>query len=193
MLVGSFVVGYLLSTQLLFPRPETAGAGISTPSLYGESREAAERAIRKAGLQVGDVSELASLDTEPGQVLAQDPIPGQQLRRGGVVSLAVSGGRPELMVPPVRGMPVETARELLEGLGFEVAVQRGGGDGSREGLVLSTQPTTGTARALPAVVTLQVSAGAEEATPPARPGVGDPGAQEGPERQRTDGPGGAPR
>lgn len=178
---GSFGVGYLLSTQVLFPRPDTAGTGIVTPSLYGERRDAAERAIREAGLEVGEVIELASAATERGRVLAQDPIPGQQLRRGAAVSMAVSAGRPELTVPPVAGMRQSTARELLEGVGFEVAVQLTEGR-AMEGVVLGTRPEAGMARTLPAVVTLLVSSGAPEQddpelTPPSRrpdPGAGAP-------------------
>lgn len=156
---GSFGVGYLLSTQVLFPRPDTAGTGIVVPSLYGERREDAERTIREAGLEVGEVMELASAETERGRVMAQDPIPGQHLRRGAAVSIAVSAGRPELAVPPVAGMRQATARELLEGLGFEVAVQLAEG-GAAEGVVLGTRPEPGMARTLPAVVTLLVSSGA---------------------------------
>lgn len=172
---GSFGVGYMLSTQVLFPRPDTAGTAIVTPSLYGERREAAERAIGEAGLEIGNVMELASTQTERGRVLAQDPVPGQQLRRGAAVSIAVSAGRPELAVPPVAGMRQSTARELLEGLGFEVAVQRTEGRAA-EGVVLGTRPEAGMARTLPAVVTLLVSSGspaqqdtAPQLTPPSRP------------------------
>lgn len=173
-LFGSFGVGYLLSTQLLFPRPDTAGTGIATPSLYGERRDDAEAAIREAGLEVGAVTELASARTERGRVLAQDPIPGQQLRRGAAVAIAVSAGRPELAVPPVAGMRQATARSLLEGLGFEVAVQRSEGGRAAEGVVLSTRPETGMAQTLPAVVTLLVSSGptsqpAQDTAPPDAP------------------------
>lgn len=163
LLGGSFLVGFLLSTQLLFPRPETAGTGIAVPTLYGETREEAESAIAAAGLTLGAITEMSSLQTERGRVLAQDPLPGQELRAGGAVSLGVSVGSPELRVPPLRGMDMESATRLLEEAGFEVAVQRVDG-GEPEGRVLGSQPASGDARALPAVVTLQVAAG-----PPSEP------------------------
>ncbi len=157
---GSFAVGYLLSTVVLFPPPETAGTGIPTPSLYGETREGAERALRSAGLELGEVSELASIDTERGRILAQHPIPGQELRRGSTVSIALSGGSPDLVVPPVAGMSVATARELLEAIGFEVAEQQADEARAPQGTVVSVQPAPGTRRTLPNVVTLLVSRGA---------------------------------
>lgn len=158
MLIGSFGVGYLLSTQVLFPKPDTAGTGIPTPDLYGETRQDAERAIREAGLQVGEVSQLASIDTDRGRVLARDPVPGQQLHPGGLVSMAVSGGRPALVVPPVTGMTVRSATELLEELGFAVTVQQNEGGGAGDGVVVSSRPTSGSTHTLPTMVTLVVGA-----------------------------------
>lgn len=156
-LIGSFGVGYLLSTQVLFPRPETAGTGIAVPSLYGESRAEAEAAVREAGLAVGEVEELASAETEVGRVLAQDPLPGQQLRPGAAVSFAVSGGPPELRVPPVTGMAPGTARDLLESVGFQVSLRQVEALDVPPGLVAGTEPEAGTARRLPTAVTLLVS------------------------------------
>jgi len=156
---GSFIVGYLLSTQVLFPRPDTAGAGVEVPSLYGDMQGRAESEVREAGLEVGRVTELASMEAERGRVLAQDPIPGQLLHRGAAVSFAISAGPPELRVPPLRGMHVSTARELLESVGFAVEVRHEESSSIPEGIVTRTDPSEGVARPLPAAVVLLVSAG----------------------------------
>lgn len=156
-LTVSFGVGYLLSTQMLFPRPETAGTGIAVPSLYGETRADAEAALREAGLDPGDVVELASLETDAGRVLAQEPIPGLMLRRGASVSFAVSAGPPELRVPPVRGMGPESARELLEEMGFDVDMRRVRAEGVTDEVVVETDPAAGVARTLPVTITLLVN------------------------------------
>lgn len=161
---GSFGVGYILSTQLLFPRPETAGTGIPVPSLYGTMQDQAEAAIREAGLLPGDVTPMASMDIRRGTVLAQDPIPGQQLRAGAAVSLAVSSGPPELRVPPLAGMNLESARELLESVGFDVDVQQVRTGDVPRGAVARTDPPAGAERTLPAVVTLLMNAGAPSDT-----------------------------
>jgi serine/threonine-protein kinase len=168
-LVGSFVTGYLISTQILFPRPETAGTGIAVPSLYGEQRSAAETAIRSAGLEIGEVTELANREVERGRVLAQDPVPGQQLRQGGVVSFAVSGGAPVIRVPPVRGLGVDAARELLDSVGFDVAVGQLRDPRLPAGTVARVEPAAGTQRELPSGVTLFVVP--EAVTDSLEPGV----------------------
>jgi beta-lactam-binding protein with PASTA domain len=165
-LVVSFGVGFLLSTHVLFPRPDTAGTGIAVPSLYGQDRTAAEAAVREAGLAVGDVAELESLEAEVGRVLAQAPLPGQQLPAGGAVSFAVSAGPPELTVPRVTGLGGASARTLLERAGFEVTLEEVEGT-EPAGTVVGSEPEPGTARALPAVVNLRVSLGPPEDTLPA--------------------------
>jgi beta-lactam-binding protein with PASTA domain len=157
-LVVSFGVGYLLSSQLLFPRPETAGTGIPVPDLTGEDRTTAETVLREAGLEIGEVTELAHGDAEPGRVLAQTPIAGQQLREGAAVSFAVSAGPAEPRVPPVAGLSAGTAREILERAGFAVEVKQTRSPDVPEGVVDRTDPPAGAPRPLPSTVTMIVSA-----------------------------------
>ena len=158
-LVLSFGGGYFLSTQVLFPRPETAGAGVPVPELYGQTRDQAETAVRSLGLAIGDVREMQSMGTEAGRVLAQSPLPGQQLLPGSSVDLGVSVGPPELRVPPLIGLGEPTARDLLESVGFDVRVQQTRSMEFPAGVVTRADPVPGTARELPATVTLIVSTG----------------------------------
>jgi beta-lactam-binding protein with PASTA domain len=155
-----FGVGFLLSTLVLFPKPDTAGTGIEVPRLYGLDRSEADAELSEAGLEVGPVTELASLEAPRGRVLAQDPIPGQQLRRGAAVSYVISSGRPEIRVPPVAGLTAGTARELLEDAGFEVEIEQVRTRDVEEGSVTRTDPEGGTPLTLPARVSLIIAAGA---------------------------------
>lgn len=164
-LSASFVVGYLLATHLLFPRPETAGTGIPVPRLYGLEVEEAARTLSSVGLEVGPVTELANERAEAGRVLAQDPVPEQQLRPGATVALAVSAGPPEARVPPLTGLGASTAGGLLEAAGFEVEVQHVRTAAVPPNAVVRTEPGAGSLVRLPADVTLVVSAGAPEPEP----------------------------
>lgn len=157
-LVVSFGVGYLLSTQFLFPRPETAGTGIPVPDLTGEDRTMAETVLREAGLEIGEVTRLAHGDADSGRVLAQTPVAGQQLREGAAVSFAVSAGPAEPRIPPVAGLSAGTARELLERAGFTVEVKQTRSPGVPAGVVDRTDPPAGAPRPLPSTVTMIVSA-----------------------------------
>lgn len=171
-LLGSFGIGYLLSTQVLFPAPETAGTGVSVPELYGMDREEAEGAVVAAGFGIGRVELLASTDVPAGQVVAQSPIAGQQLRRGAAVDLTLSAGPPELLVPPVEGLGVGTARDLLRESGFTVDVKQVPAQ-TAEGAVARMDPAPGARVRLPATITLFVSLGPpriDPVPPPAAPG-----------------------
>jgi beta-lactam-binding protein with PASTA domain len=159
-LAVSYGTGYLLSMFVLFPRPETAGAGIAVPDLAGRSIADAESVIQDAGLVVGEIRELKSMTADSGRVLAQDPVPGQQLLPGATVSLGVSTGPPELQVPPVVGLRQDAARDLLEAVGFDVEVQQTRSTTSPAGVVTRAEPAAGTPLELPATITLVVSTGA---------------------------------
>ena len=171
-LLGSFITGYLLSTQVLFEAPETAGTGVPVPDLYGIDREGAEAALADVGLGVGQVSLMPSSRIPAGQVLAQGPVAGQQLRPGATVDLTLSGGPPEVRVPPVEGLAQRAARDILEEAGFAVQIAQIPSP-AVEGTVARTDPVPGRATTLPATVTVFVSLGppmVDTALPPAGPG-----------------------
>ncbi|HUG40616.1 MAG TPA: PASTA domain-containing protein [Longimicrobiales bacterium] len=175
-LLTSFGVGYLVSTQLLFPAPETAGTGVAVPGLYGMDREEAEGAVVAAGFGVGRVEVLAGADIPAGQVMAQSPIAGQQLRRGAAVDMTLSAGAPELRVPPVEGLGASAARDLLRESGFAVDVKQVPAQ-TPAGAVARMDPVSGTTVQLPATITLFVSLGpprVDSVLPPAGPPGGTP-------------------
>jgi eukaryotic-like serine/threonine-protein kinase len=178
-LVLSFGLGYVAAAHLLFPRPETAGAGVAVPPLYGLERAEAERTLAGLGLRLGAVTEVASLRAREGRVVAQEPLPEQQLRPGGQVSLAVSAGPPEARVPPMTGLGERSARHLLEAAGFEVDVRQVRSGGVAPGRVLRTEPAAGDVVRLPGPVALIVNVGPEVAEPADSP-VSDPGPAEWP-------------
>lgn len=155
----SFGIGYLLATVVIFPPPDTAGSGVTVPDLYGSTQAEAEAALGEMGLEVGEVTELRSLSADAGRVLAQAPLPGQELRPGATVSMGVSGGPPELRVPPLVGLGQATARELLETVGFDVAVQQTRSMDIPAGVVTRAEPEPGTPQRLPAQVLIIVSTG----------------------------------
>jgi beta-lactam-binding protein with PASTA domain len=176
-LLVSFGLGYVVATQFVFPPPDTAGAGVAVPALYGMERESAEETLRRLGLEVGGITDVASLRVRAGRVLAQDPVPEQQLRPGAAVSLAVSTGPPSLRIPPVLGLPAATAQELLEAVGFEVEVRQIRTGTLAPGLAARTEPEGGSVVRLPATVALVVSVGPEPVEPVDSPAPSPPPAE----------------
>jgi len=65
---------------------------VAVPDLVGQTREDAERILKRAGLRIGEVSEKPA--GRPGLVLAQVPKPGTEVPPGSAVSLVVSASLP---------------------------------------------------------------------------------------------------
>jgi eukaryotic-like serine/threonine-protein kinase len=106
------------------PRP------IEVADVRGRPLEEAAAVLREAGLEVEVVDRRFDEEVAAGVVLTQDPGPGEILRRGDTVSVAVSRGPEPVAVPNVRGMRAGDAVAELEALGFEVEIERRGGFGA---------------------------------------------------------------
>ncbi len=156
-----FAVGYAVAALVLFPpgaEAEGLPGGVAVPELIGSTTGDAERELADLGLTLLAAMELPHPEAEPGAIIAQDPLPGQHLRPGAGVRVAVSSGPPQARIPDVAGFPLERARELLQRLGFEVAsVERP--SETPTGRVIGIAPEPGSEHRLPATVTLVVSIG----------------------------------
>ncbi|HSJ23795.1 MAG TPA: PASTA domain-containing protein [Longimicrobiales bacterium] len=157
-LVVPFIIGYLLAVYVVFPPEEASGAGVPVPDLVGRTLVDAHAEMAIAGLGALEVTELPHPSAAPGVVVAQSPLAGQQLRPSAGARIAVSRGRPQVLVPDVQGFAADRAEEMLRRAGFDVVVASEE-DAAPAGRVLRTDPVAGQERVLPAAVTLVVSAG----------------------------------
>ena len=153
-----FVAGYLVAVYLLFPPPDAPDDGIAVPDLTGLSVGTANQRLAALKLEVGDTVSLPNNATGPGLIVAQSPLPGQQLRPGDRVRVGLSAGLAAVTVPELAGMGARRAENLLSRLGFdvdqvfEVSYQP-------NGVVIRTSPEAGTRHPLPRRVLLIVSSG----------------------------------
>jgi serine/threonine-protein kinase len=157
--IAPFVIGYLLAVFVLFPAPPVAAGGIPVPDLVGKTEQEATRELAGLGLGPAEATRLPHPTRAAGQVIAQSPLPGQQLRPGSAVRVAVSTGVPRAVVPDVVGFAEGRAAGLLQRLGFQVTREI---EDSAEptGRVTRTDPNAGQNLALPARITIFVSNGA---------------------------------
>ncbi|MEX0891420.1 MAG: PASTA domain-containing protein [Gemmatimonadota bacterium] len=159
-----FGIGYLVATAVLFPPPAVADAGVPVPDLRGLSEMAARLALAEAGLEAPELSTLPHPDLEQGHVVAQAPLPGQQVLPGSVVRVAVSSGLPIAPIPDVRGFDVERAGMLLQRLGYDVERQEVESE-AMAGQVMDVSPPPGTRVPVPSTIRLVVSLGPPELDP----------------------------
>ncbi|MEW5928447.1 MAG: PASTA domain-containing protein [Gemmatimonadota bacterium] len=155
--LGAFVVGYVLTTLLVFP-----GFGrqaiVTVPDLRGRTFDAARRAADDAGVDVERGPSLYHAAADSGAVLAQSPLPGQEVTRGSVVRLTLSAGRERRPVPQVGDLTADQAQSLLQRTGFAVRVRRVLSDRAA-GRVLGVNPKEGTQLPVRSTVELTLSAG----------------------------------
>jgi serine/threonine-protein kinase len=160
-----FVIGYIIAVYLIFPPAQTAAEGIPVPDLGGSSIGEAEAVLAAAGLGGLDVMELPHPTAAAGTIIAQSPLPGQQLRPGAGVRVAISQGRARVRVPDVQGFAADRADALLRRTGFAV-VYASEQSMAAAGRVLRTDPPAGQELILPATVTIVASAGPPAPPPP---------------------------
>jgi beta-lactam-binding protein with PASTA domain len=157
-LIVAFGVGYVYAVRIMFPELDVGRGGVPVPKVAGLDFADARRQLEEVGLIMGDTASLPHLIQAAGIVLAQDPLPGQQLRAGAGVRVAVSSGLPRSLLPDVRGLLFERAGPLLTSLGFQV-MQRGEPSEMQAGRVLRMEPEPGRDYDLPTQVALVVSNG----------------------------------
>jgi eukaryotic-like serine/threonine-protein kinase len=156
--LAPFAIGYMLAVYVLFPPLPAASEGIAVPDLVGYSTAEAQRMLAEAGLGPLESLELPHPTAPAGTVIAQTPLPGQQLRPGVSATVAVSTGQPRVMVPDVSGFSAERAESLLRRAGFDV--ERTEEESTvAPNRVIRTDPQPAQQRTLPAVVTIVVSSG----------------------------------
>jgi serine/threonine-protein kinase len=117
---------------------------VEVPNVLDQSEESARAELREAGLQA-EVVFAPSGEIEEGNVVLQDPGPGEQATRGSTVTLTVSTGPETVPVPNVVQQGREQAEQTLQTGGFEVNVQtQPVADPTQENIVLDQDPDGGT-------------------------------------------------
>jgi beta-lactam-binding protein with PASTA domain len=154
--VIAFGVGYGL-TAMAFA---SGGAGADV-ALVPDVRELtladAERRLSRAGFAMVVSDSFPNVDIPQGAVLAQSPLPGQEVSSGAEVSVIISSGQPRPIIPDVSSMSVSMAIRSLEAAGFTVSMEDAPGEGT-PGAIVGTVPEAGTPLPVPASIVLRVGA-----------------------------------
>jgi serine/threonine-protein kinase len=108
------------------------------PAVVGKSRAAAERALRRVGLEAGRVSKRYSSEKE-GAVAVQIPASGL-VELGHEVALVISKGPRPVEVPEVAGLDRDKAAKLLKAAGFVVTLSKDFSEEVRKGRAALTRP-----------------------------------------------------
>ena len=111
---------------------------VSAPDVRNKTLEEAKVTIVKAGLEVGDVTEVASDDVKEKTVIDSDPKAGKKVKKGSKVDLRVSLGKKTVDMPNFVGMDEETMKKNASKLGFKnITVEKVESNSYESGKVVS--------------------------------------------------------
>ena len=111
---------------------------VSAPDVRNKTLEEAKVTIVKAGLEVGDVTEVASDEVKEKTVIDSDPKAGKKVKKGSKVDLRVSSGKKTVDMPNFVGMDEETVKKNASKLGFKnITVEKVESNSYESGKVVS--------------------------------------------------------
>ncbi|MFF3670920.1 Stk1 family PASTA domain-containing Ser/Thr kinase [Microtetraspora malaysiensis] len=117
LVIGAFVgIGY----KFLSSGDSGAGGTIKVPTVVGQTKQAAEKALQDQGLKA-TIKEEFSDDAEKGSVISTDPIGGTEVAPNSAVTVTVSKGPEQVEVPNLIGKTFEEAKVELDALGLKAS------------------------------------------------------------------------
>ena len=132
------------------------------PNVIGKSEEQATKILEEIGYKV-KVREITS--TKPqGEVVKQDPSPGEKAKKGDTVTISVSNGKgkEKASVPELLGLSKSEAESRIRNAGFSVGnVSSGYSDSYEEGTVMEQQYEPGQMLEKGASINIKISKGKE--------------------------------
>jgi beta-lactam-binding protein with PASTA domain/predicted Ser/Thr protein kinase len=131
------------------------------PDLAGLTVADAKDKLTGAGFVSGTVTEVEDATVPVGQVISQDPIALTPLKQGSAVNMTVSQGKGKISVPNVVSTPSDTAKALLQGAPYNLAVATADepNDSVPVGSVIRTDPAADTVVDKGSTITLYISTG----------------------------------
>lgn len=164
LVIGLALLALVITFWAVFYR---APKDVRVPSLAGVEAKQAEQKILKLGLTPHIVEQWDN-DVPKGMVIKSYPPPGTEVKQGRDVTLWVSKGPEQVLVPDVTfRMDEATARKVLQESGLVVgSVEEQYSDTVKRGYVISQEPQGNTWVAPGTQVALVVSKGPAEVTLP---------------------------
>ncbi len=90
------------------------------PSFLGKTFEEAETEALELGLNLVKGEELYSPDQDEGKIMSQSPTEGSKVKEGQTITVNISKGKRDGIVPKLEDMDIDEAIEYAEYFGFKV-------------------------------------------------------------------------
>ncbi|WP_052218743.1 Stk1 family PASTA domain-containing Ser/Thr kinase [Thermincola ferriacetica] len=133
---------------------------VEVPDVTNMPLDTALRTLEAIGLKA-EFTRQNHPEVEAGNVISQEPGPGEKIKKNRTVMLYVSSGPKMVEVPDVGQKDIEAAKIDLENKGFKYNIKESYSDEVVEGAVISQLPEAGEKAPEGSTVTLEVSKGRE--------------------------------
>jgi beta-lactam-binding protein with PASTA domain/predicted Ser/Thr protein kinase len=97
---------------------------ITLDNYTNQSESSARNALGKAGLKV-QTTQASSETVQQGNIISQQPSPGEQVAKGDTITLTISSGPQKIEVPNVVGYTIATASQTLSNEGLRTSFPDG--------------------------------------------------------------------
>ena len=131
----------------------------AAPDLLDKTYEEAKETAEAAGFTVKKGKDIYSSEYAEGRVCQQDPKPGVEMPKEGTITINVSKGNKEGLVPSVLGMQKEDVEAYLKSYGYALGNVKTITSHEKEGKVLEQDPVAGTTLNKESTVNIVVSDG----------------------------------
>ncbi len=115
--IAVFVIAALIARSLL---DGGGGNDVAVPDVTGLTVAEARSTLRAEGLALGEQTPKADDKIPEGNIIDQSPESGTQVSDGDTVSVTVSTGADEAVVPSLVGLSLDEARQALNQAGLEL-------------------------------------------------------------------------
>lgn len=132
---------------------------IEVPSLVGKTYEEAQAICEEAGLTIERGEDVYSPDQEKGKITSQIPTEGSKVSEGKLITVYVSKGKKDGVVPKLVGMDYKEAQEYLESFGFELGIVKTETSTEPEDQIISQSVAEGTTASSGTKIDVTVSDG----------------------------------
>ena len=137
---------------------------LKVPNVVGSQLVTGKAVLENAGFRV-DVTRVTT-DKPVDNIIRQDPQPATKVDKGATISLTVSNGPGQALVPGVDNLTRKQARRRLEQTGFKVTVQQEPSPRIKRGIATRTLPPAGMQVNKGSLVTLFISSGPPQVSVP---------------------------
>ena len=117
---------------------------IEVPDFVGKTFEEAQQIAEEAGLTIEQGEDVYSPDQEEGYISSQIPTAGSKVSEGKLITVYVSKGKKDGVVPKLIGMDYTEAQEYLETYGFELGIVKTETNTAPENQIIAQSVAEGT-------------------------------------------------